>query len=269
MLLSRLPPLQVPDTSSPQILDEFLPFPRLPRELRDQIWACAASEPRIISLRRICGLPGTYQCEWDPKINSSKSFVEGQQRHPSILQATSESREEGLRKYQLCYEFNKTNCDPIKGFVAAVYINFSADRFEWVLPMHFWQQAIYIAHTVGFNLGPEYLSQIERLDVKCSSSVHYSSEPVIQHLGRLLKTTKIRECGVLFLDWMARSRQGTICGALDSRDIEEYFTSLLRKGSVEGELEPELRFRWSVIEDEDPEPSEEYFGESHDEALLA
>jgi hypothetical protein len=96
-LLSTLPRLKIPAHEPNNTLYEFTLFPKLPPELRNKIWKYAAFEPRVIKV-----LVDAKQVElvggpWN-------SNVEGQIRHPGIMQACRESRQEGRRYYERCQE---------------------------------------------------------------------------------------------------------------------------------------------------------------------
>lgn len=99
-LLSNLPRLLPPPPKSDNTLREFTFFSDLPPELRARIWRYAAHVPRVISLLY-------HTKEIDPaEVNGGSwtSNVEGQTRHPGIMQACRESRGEGSKYYELIQE---------------------------------------------------------------------------------------------------------------------------------------------------------------------
>ncbi|KAN0099197.1 hypothetical protein V8E51_012972 [Hyaloscypha variabilis] len=135
-LLSTLPRLTLPPHESASILYEFLLFPKLPPELRNKIWEHAAHVPRVVKV--ICHMREIHLEEIDR--GSWNSNVEGQTRHPGIMQACRESRVEGGRYYDLVHENVVPTFKYLNGrsrpanLVADVisntlYINFRVDRF--------------------------------------------------------------------------------------------------------------------------------------------
>ncbi|KAH8790336.1 hypothetical protein F5882DRAFT_491738 [Hyaloscypha sp. PMI_1271] len=126
-LLSSLPRLQVRSLT----LDTFTCFPRLPKEIRNKIWALAALEPRVIPLFIM-----TRDLE-HRKVSS-------QAAHPAIVHVNTESREEGMRYYERVLEKCSGFCPhrdlPYTpayqhdgrccGQRIPTYINFAVDRFH-------------------------------------------------------------------------------------------------------------------------------------------
>jgi hypothetical protein len=126
-LLSSLPRLQVRSLA----LNTFACFPRLPREIRNKIWAFAALEPRVIPL---------FIMQRDLEHRK----VSSQAPHPAIVQVNKESREEGMRHYERVLEKCSSFCPHrdllytsayrhdgrCSGQRIPTYINFAVDRFH-------------------------------------------------------------------------------------------------------------------------------------------
>jgi hypothetical protein len=124
-LLCKLPKLTV--AGFPEDLNTFTLFPNLPLELRLKIWSYAGDHPRTLQLTDT----------WD--LQEQGVGIEGNNQVPGILQACSESRQEGLKHYTACtkrcawsekihgtngHVEARTPCPDSK-----VYINFDVDRF--------------------------------------------------------------------------------------------------------------------------------------------
>ncbi|PMD32986.1 hypothetical protein L207DRAFT_608757 [Hyaloscypha variabilis F] len=99
-LLASLTRLQIPENSPdhPPPLTEFTLFGDLPVELRVKIWAIAACEPRKIILKSRARTSTALQL---------RSSVDGQTRHPSLLQVNFESRQAGLQFYEKYIEIEQ------------------------------------------------------------------------------------------------------------------------------------------------------------------
>jgi hypothetical protein len=115
------------DTSClPPLLTEFTLFSDLPVEVRLKIWALVASEVRRVKLIGRNGLRN-----WKHKMSS----IEGQSRHPAMLQVNVEAREEGCRFYTRCQEKKQPphshtgHSDHTSDMANVVYINFSREIF--------------------------------------------------------------------------------------------------------------------------------------------
>lgn len=99
-------------------LEKFHKFPKLPTELRLKIWKATFPRPRIIPLG--CSYRntlGNYGLKW-----FQPSFAPPT---PISLHVNSESREEALKSYELCFESS--------GFelriIPKIYVNFAEDIF--------------------------------------------------------------------------------------------------------------------------------------------
>ena len=92
-LLKSLPRLAI-EHEHP-VLKEFTLFPRLPIELRNNIWELVCFQPRVVRL-----LP-----EHSPFLSATEHKVKGQTPAPMILQICQESRREGLRHYTQCHTY--------------------------------------------------------------------------------------------------------------------------------------------------------------------
>lgn len=124
-LLSKLPNLTV--AGFPETLETFTLFPNLPLELRLKIWCYAGDHPRTLQLTDT----------WD--LTEQGVGIEGNNQVPGILQACSESRQEGLKHYTACtkrcawsekiHDTNGHVESRIPCPASKFYINFDVDRF--------------------------------------------------------------------------------------------------------------------------------------------
>ncbi len=124
-LLSKLPNLTV--AGFPKDLEKFTLFPNFPLELRLKIWSYAGDHPRTPQLADT----------WD--LEEQGVGIEGNNPVPGILQACSESRQEGLKHYTACtkrcswweeiHDTNRHVESQIPCLASKVYINFDVDRF--------------------------------------------------------------------------------------------------------------------------------------------
>ncbi|KAH6722655.1 hypothetical protein BKA61DRAFT_729957 [Leptodontidium sp. MPI-SDFR-AT-0119] len=94
--------------SSISQLDTFHPFPRLPLEIRDEIWSLSLPAPRLIHVQTERGeirLPGRQPNQPFAHVWAQKLPV------PSILHVCNDARAVGLKHYELVFD---TNCRPAK-----------------------------------------------------------------------------------------------------------------------------------------------------------
>jgi len=156
-LLASLTRLQIPENrpDHPPPLTEFTLFGELPVELRVKIWGIAACEPSKIILKSRTRTSTALQLH---------SSVDGQTRHPSLLQVNFESRQEGLQFYEKCIEIEQgstNDSSPIRvsRSCKVLYINFSKDVFLFNC-VWFLQPA-----PRDYNFCSCILNRIERLEV--------------------------------------------------------------------------------------------------------
>ncbi|KAH9213921.1 hypothetical protein DL95DRAFT_390050, partial [Leptodontidium sp. 2 PMI_412] len=94
--------------SSISQLDTFHPFPRLPLEIRDEIWSLSLPAPRLIHVQTERGEirpPGRQPNQPFAHVWAQKLPV------PSILHVCNDARAVGLKHYELVFD---TNCRPAK-----------------------------------------------------------------------------------------------------------------------------------------------------------
>ncbi|KAJ5034857.1 uncharacterized protein L3040_008125 [Drepanopeziza brunnea f. sp. 'multigermtubi'] len=135
-LLSRLPRLQIPHdpiTTHP-VLRNFHLFNMLPIEIRIKIWGLISMEPRHEikhPLLPFC-LFTDLVSDLPYPVSAWNSNVEGQSRHPVLLQVCRESRAEGRRYYTSCSDKSRRwAAGSASGAVRNTYhINFATDVFE-------------------------------------------------------------------------------------------------------------------------------------------
>ena len=163
----QLPKLVIPPTAP----STFMLFPKLPREIRNNIWAMAAAESRDIHLRFF---------HYEPVEQSEP---------PAILLATHEARSEGKRYYAACQESKLLlrdgereatwrGCftpDEIVGAVRrTIWVNFDVDQLVWTTAgadrllsdLRIWARRKYGAGSLKFNFEDEMLSRIQHLKVE-------------------------------------------------------------------------------------------------------
>jgi hypothetical protein len=94
------PLLKLITTNRPSPLQEFTPFPRLPKELRLKIWHHASSIPHTIIL-------------YPPScVRRGGEIIEGQYMIPQVFQVYAESREKALRHYTYSAQVIETISHP-------------------------------------------------------------------------------------------------------------------------------------------------------------
>jgi hypothetical protein len=153
VLPSSLPRLKISPFEGPK----FTLFPQLPIELRNKIWRHATEFPQAINLYGIGRWEGV------------KHSVSELYNIPPVLHASSESRAEALRHYQLLMHRIDTGCTfdtVISKFVSTwkdryVYINFKVDHFA-----HSNIRRIFFTPDFFLPFQSCYLSQIRLLDVE-------------------------------------------------------------------------------------------------------
>jgi hypothetical protein len=258
-------PLQIAETPSVNILYEFTLFPQLPRELRNKIWEFAATEPRNIKL--LLAL-----IDADAGLHPRRTLIEGQHRHPGLLQACSESREEGLRVYQPCYHYSNYRV----GFPHwqdsrsnITYINFALDQFELDLPgsRYDFETSRVIRSISEYNFKPPVLAKIKYLEVQCSSAGNNRNVLLITQLLHLLRAAEIKDLCIKFHDWVRMEREQTAIGQVDSEAREGTFRAVLQVVFASANANPELRFQWRRLEDTDRVPSDEWFGDVYNKTI--
>jgi hypothetical protein len=138
-------------------------FPNLPLELRLKIWSYAGDHPRTLQLT----------ATWDNELGGG---IEGNNQVPGILQACSESRQEGLKHYEACTkrcswseEIHDTNghVESRKPCPASkVYINFDFDRFylKKIEVVEQCRQPVYDS-VVAYQLERKDLAKVQILDI--------------------------------------------------------------------------------------------------------
>lgn len=99
-------------------LKEFHKFPKLPTELRLKIWKATFPRPRVIALDCMDEYsPGNFGLRWHPSSFPPPT--------PVALQVNSESREEALKSYKLCFESSNSETRTTR----KIYVNFAEDIF--------------------------------------------------------------------------------------------------------------------------------------------
>ena len=181
-LLADLPRLALPHGS----LTEFTLFPKLPIELRREIWKHVSFEPRIIKLFDFRGCFSTRR-------------VGGQSKIPPLLHASKEARSVGLRHYKLCWERSPFGGKSNK---STMYLNFDVDRFRHpfngVFPFrratHYNFDAedlknikflefehdhfdITMPSSIGISAGISYVAQLEELTFVFHNWLEYKPRP--------------------------------------------------------------------------------------------
>lgn len=165
VLLSQLPKLAVNNLSP---LQTFTNLNALPLEIRNRIWAIAASEPRVVALYT------PQEDDEDFPYFIQSPIPHTQHNIPPILHTTFESRKEGLRYYKYCLEGNYMSEEkllqasallPSDSSLKKIYINFAVDRFT---PIEY-------TCSCGFEnpiqvFSANVLSQIRYLDLKMDVS---------------------------------------------------------------------------------------------------
>lgn len=152
----------------------FKKFPLLPRELRDQIWECAAQFPRQIRLRTLV---------------LKEHYATADNWHvPGILHANRESREWGLKHYELVNE--RIGLKKLNMLTRGVYVNFKLDHFihppipfSITDPRYSFISYLQIfAGLEGYNFGAAVMEKIQNLDFPYPGS----DKPKLERLERIL-----------------------------------------------------------------------------------
>ncbi|KAH6718404.1 hypothetical protein BKA61DRAFT_717249 [Leptodontidium sp. MPI-SDFR-AT-0119] len=163
--MSRLAPLLIePDPSTTRgPLETFEQFMQLPSELRLLIWGYIARQPRKVKLLE-CSLR-----HFEPSSAHWNSNVEGQSRHPAMMQVCSESRNEGLRYYTVCrdrvrYVVYRNQLRKFGRHMSnTFFINFNLDVFiHGSSQFQTWDNHFPGQHS--FNFGLDILSQIQHIE---------------------------------------------------------------------------------------------------------
>ena len=116
------------------ILDTFKCFGQLPSELRLKIWSYVCSHPRNVDI--FTEHLGRTRVGSDTYFNTYMYYSHFCP-HPAILHVCRESREEGLKYYQL--EFGTSHHFPLitVSTPPRVYVNFACDRLCLLEPEYF------------------------------------------------------------------------------------------------------------------------------------
>ncbi|KAK2624132.1 hypothetical protein QTJ16_006766 [Diplocarpon rosae] len=168
-------------------LISFELFPNLPTEIRLQIWGLAAQEPRQLALMNSSQLllPANslfrkikLRDSYRPRPGSILSNrVENQTRLPSIVHASQESREVGLRFYTkikakptLYMSDSQAENEKPQGIQARTsehqdtfFVNFDIDVFEKGIS-EFFQQRRNLPTQDDYNFPVDVLRKIQRID---------------------------------------------------------------------------------------------------------
>ncbi|KAN0099196.1 hypothetical protein V8E51_012971 [Hyaloscypha variabilis] len=237
-LMSSLQPLEIPSPSTNEKL-AFTLFPKLPPELRRQIWHHVASEPRIIYL-----LPtDRYSSSRSENTTSSR-----QTTYPAILATSQESRSEGLRLYTPYMQLGSSHWAN-KG---VTYINLGCDRFRSRIYRSLEQRAATLPRLRYYkasSLLNGSLHYLEYLDsIPCLEVEMYWAHTL--YLTRILKLGKLGRSLALM-----RVRKVTLVLLWSSEDMKEEVECGLR--GVEWKVDKELELReiflqqvaeWGVVD---------------------
>jgi hypothetical protein len=221
-LLVERPQLEKPKKP----LDQFTLFPKLPLELRNKIWQIAAFEPRAIDLD--CG-----------SGRSGLSILRNQPKIPPILQATYESRQEGLRYYTPCTERSpswRPRPSPWMISERTVYVNFAVDEFAIVLPL-----SSFVA--IDCNFYEIVLGHIRNLIIDHTGYLPIGIGPTNppDFLGLLHYLPRIEEINVMVRNWCAEVGASQCVGQELLREelhrkFQAYFTLKLKDARLNAEL---------------------------------
>lgn len=104
-------------------LSKFPKFPKLPTELRLEIWQWVARVPRVIEIRSVAGVTmGSFETmDFDFYADESKG-IRTNAKVPTILLVNNEARQEGLKFYQLSLG--------LVGSEVHTYVNFEVDTID-------------------------------------------------------------------------------------------------------------------------------------------
>jgi hypothetical protein len=124
------PGLNEEASSAKPVLETFTCFGELPSELRVKIWNHVCFHPRNVDISsetlgtvRIC--EGTY-------VDVHKFFSHA--LHPAVLHVSRESREEGMKHYQLEFGSSYTSSIINVSTPPRIYVNFACDRLCLLKP---------------------------------------------------------------------------------------------------------------------------------------
>ncbi|KAE9365515.1 hypothetical protein N431DRAFT_473564 [Stipitochalara longipes BDJ] len=237
-LLSTLPPPQ-PPAEHGRNLHEFTLFPKLPPEVRDMIWAIAASEPRMVKL--IVGKGS--------RADTARILdVPGQSRHPAMIHTCRESRAVGLKAYNSVAGFSRRPVGRGTDFV-----NFAVDRFRLQIPSGHSRP---MTHIQEFNFSLEEIRKIQHVDVVPffgASDSYYFNFQLFHDSKLLLENANI--ASVRFTYWNKNSAaRGPINSVYEAKACLETnmahsafvknFSPLLPKTAL-----PKMEFHWKTTDD--------------------
>ncbi|KAF8855265.1 hypothetical protein BDZ45DRAFT_793685 [Acephala macrosclerotiorum] len=258
-LLKTLPPI---DVDLPHAPTTFHPFDRLPLKMKNKIWSYAVSEPRFIRL---------YEVMYNDHCRVKDPQLKNQQAVPPILHVSRQARDEGLRYYTPCLEFDpKILVEKERGISQErkyVYINFAVDiflfeRVERSFVRRHWPIRRFFNRNIGingFSLLPETLKRCQRLAFTCEPGRHNLG--YLRLLKKILERDGMEDITVLAHEVEAQLYRiwgpFSILGDLMRADLKNH----LRAELDAGRNNPELKIRWPRTEDaEDPNPRTENTG---------
>jgi hypothetical protein len=127
---TKSPPDQ--ETSSRlNFLDTFSSFGELPSELRIKIWSYVCFHPRNVDI--MTEKLGTVRIS-DSTYADVHKFFSHACSHPAVLQVCRESREEGLKHYQLEFGTSYNSSIINVSTPPQIYVNFTCDRICLLKP---------------------------------------------------------------------------------------------------------------------------------------
>jgi len=255
-LMASIQPLEIPSPFTNEEL-AFTLFPKLPPELRRQIWHHVASEPRIVYL---------FHTDKYSSSRSDNTTRSSQTTCPAILATNQESRSEGRRLYTPYMQLGSSHWTN-KG---VTYINLGCDRFrsriyrfveQWAaaLPILRYYKAISLL-SGGFD-HLEYLGSIPCLEVEMYWAHTYFSTRILKlgKLGRSLALIRVRKV-ILVLLWssedMREEVEGGLSGVQWKVDMElELREIFLQQVSEWGVVDLEITVKWGTGVDPGVDPS--------------
>ncbi|KAI9047111.1 hypothetical protein LZ554_009184 [Drepanopeziza brunnea f. sp. 'monogermtubi'] len=268
-LLSRLPRLQIPHdpiTTHP-VLRNFHLFKTLPIDIRVKIWGLIAMEPRIVKFTDL-----VYDLPYP--ISAWNSNVEGQSRHPVLLQICRESRAEGRRYYTSCSDKSRRwEAGNASGFVRnTYYINFAIDVFVHGSSRYSVEE--WVPSNYNFNFPSWVIGRIQHVNqLPCYQSGFTDTWDIRRHT--FLAVLRYRVGGwdslrgvTIHIDDFCRAwDQETLDFALAKKNYEERAKQEIGKDGYTDpgpdnslrlrEVDFDIRFKWKYIhggEELDPVP---------------
>ncbi|KAN0089585.1 hypothetical protein V8E51_019845 [Hyaloscypha variabilis] len=240
-LLFTLPQLDIPP--QPKVLHSFTIFPKLAPEIRAMIWKHAAFESRTIKLFRLDGRS-------DP---AKTSVVEGQQRHPGIVHASRNSRAVALKVYTKCQENPRQELtrQSIMGMGNVVFVNFSTDRFLFVVPPNSWLgYNIFEFNTLSdFNFMQPIVRDIKHLEI----NIHPENENATRlekysqliHMMAVQKIAPLLSIRFTFIDFFSSAETALAITAKNCLMKNRMYKSYAETGAFMSKYGlPALEFHW-------------------------